>query len=164
MAFDKFKPPTFPLPPKAYDTRYFTQLIRTVQNFFTIIGSDAAMNATIMTPTMLRTPQAPATLVNGNNDNILLSPHTFFRIEGPTATFAVRGINSSPQATNDGRQVILYNPTANTMQIHDEEIAVTAENRILTGTGTNINISGTGTVYMIYSIKDFRWIVISHSG
>ena len=164
MAFDKFASPTIPSPPKNYDPVYFIQFIRTVQNFFTIIGSNAAVNAAIMTPTMLRTPQTALALTNGNNDNVLLPPSTFFRIEGPTALFAVRGINSSPQAANDGRQIILYNPTIYNMQIHNEEAAVTAENRILTGTGTNINLSGTGTAYLIYSIKDLRWIVIAHSG
>ena len=164
MAFDKYVAPTLPLPPKVYDTVYFTQLLRAIQNYFTVIGSPAAISASIVTPTMLRTPVSDLTLVNGNNDNIALPPHTFFRITGPTAGFDIRGINSSPQNTNDGRQIIIFNPTANNMTIHNEEVTVTAENRINTCTAANINISGTGVVSMIYSVKDLRWIVMSHEG
>lgn len=164
MAFDKYVIPTMPIPGREYDQRFFVQLARSLQNLFDILNSNAAFNAAIVTPTMLRTPITPVTVADGNNDALALPPHTFLRIVGPTAAFDIRGINSNPQVSNDGRQIILYNPTAHKMTIHDEEAAVTAENRIRTGTGANVNISGTGSAYMIYSVKDLRWLVIAHSG
>lgn len=163
MAFDKYASPKLPSPPKTYDTTYFLQLVRAIQNFFTIVASDAAMNAAIMTPTMLRTPQHPLVLADGNTDALALPSHTYFRIEGPTAGFSLRGINSDNRTSNDGRQIILQNASGQAMTIVNEEAAVIAENRILTGVGVDITVADTGSAYMIYSIKDLRWIVIAHS-
>lgn len=164
MAFDIGSAPQLPFAPKSYDPVYFNQLVRAINTYFSMLDSPAAVNMNSVTPNLVKTPYAEVTLVNGNNDSIGLPPFTFLRITGPTASFDVRGIDSSPQSVNNGRQLILHNPTANNMIIHNEEVAVTAANRINTMTGTNINISGTGIVYMIYSVKDLRWLVISHQG
>lgn len=164
MAFDKYVAPTLPFPSREYDPKYFIQMVRSLRTFFDIINSPAAFNAAIVTPTMLRTPITTLPVADGNNDELAIPPHTFLRAEGPTADFAVRGINSHPHLSNDGRQLIIYNSTAYKMTLYNEELTVTAEYRIITGTGATVDILSNQVVSMIYSVKDLRWIVVSHSG
>lgn len=167
MAFDKAKSPTLPAAPKQYDYLYFNQMIRTLNTFFTIGDAAAPVRQSKSTTTQLKLPYASVTLANGNNDNITPPANSFLLITGPTTAFDVRGINSNPQNENDGRVIILVNRTAATvggapqnMTVHNEETSVTAENRIVTNTGGNLN--NTHSVILMYSVKISRWLVISH--
>jgi hypothetical protein len=149
MAFDKFKAPNFPAPPKQYEFPYFNQVIRSLNTFFAVGDAGTPTNSSVTTTTQLKMPYANVTLTNGisaTNDNIKPIANTFLRIIGPNAAFDVRGINSEPQNQNDGRVLILVNRTGATvgaapqnMTIHNEEAAV-----------------------LMYSVKDLRWLVISH--
>jgi hypothetical protein len=39
MALQKFRSPALPVPPKAYDQQYMTQLVRVLGNYFTLLDS-----------------------------------------------------------------------------------------------------------------------------
>ena len=164
MAFDQSSAPQLPFAPRTYDSTYINQLVRAITTYFSMIDSPSGMNMSSVTPNLLKTPYTDLTLVNGSNNDIQIPPFTFLRVTGPTANFDVKGFNSSPQGVNNGRWLVLHNPTSNNMTIHDEELGSLPENRISTMTGANINISGTGIVSFIYSVKDLRWLVISHQG
>jgi hypothetical protein len=167
MALDKFKAPNFPAPPKQYEFPYFNQMIRALNTFLTVSDDATPVRFSKSTVTQLKLPYAEVTLVDGNNDDIQPSANSFLLITGPTAAFDVRGINSNPQNENDGRVIILVNRTVSAvggapqnMTIHNEEAAVTAENRIVTTTGGNLN--NTHSVILMYSVKISRWLVVSH--
>lgn len=164
MAIDQFSSPNLPIAPKTYDQSYFNQLIRSIGSFFKIIDSKAGLTVDSVTTHAFFTQYTNLTLANGANNNIKIPLYTFLRIVGPTSSFDVMGFDSSPQNNNNGRHLILFNSTSQNMTIHNEEIGSAPENRISTMTSTNINISGTGIVYLIYSVADLRWLVISHQG
>src|SRR5574338_1052645 len=59
---------------------------------------------------------AALTLINGNNDNIVLSGgYSFYRITGPTAAFSLSGI--VPTTGADGQVLTLVNTTTQIMTI-----------------------------------------------
>lgn len=163
MGFLKSTAPNLPTPPKEYQFPYFNQLIRQLNNYFNIHNSQAGLSLDNITATTLQLPVGSLVLPSGNNDNIQPLANTFLRITAdPTSpgNFAVRGINSSPRNQNDGRVIILLNASGYNMSIHNEEVAVTAENRINTGGGAaSINAS---RAVLIYSVKDLRWQLIAH--
>lgn len=159
MAFNRFKSPALPLPPKTYDFAYFNQLVRSLNTFFTVGDAGAGVHHSNMSTTQLKLPIGALVLAAGNNDNIQPLANTFLRITAP-GNFAVRGINSTPQNENDGRVIILLNASGYTMSIHNEEAAVSAKKRIVTGAGgASINAS---RAVLIYSVTDSRWQLIAH--
>jgi hypothetical protein len=167
MALDKFKAPNFPAPPKQYEFPYFNQVIRALNTFFAVSDDATPVRFSKTTITQLKLPYAEVTLSDGNNDNITPLANSFLLITGPTAAFDVRGINSTPQNENDGRTIILVNRTVTAvdgapqnMTIHNEEVAVTAENRIITTTGGSLN--NVHSAILMYSVKISRWLVVSH--
>lgn len=96
------------------------------------------------------------TASNGSNDNISIGAVSYVRVAGPTGVFNVTGIAGGV----NGKVVVLYNSTSQNMTITNEATS-TAANRILTGTGADIATTGTGSVTLIYSSTDSRWIVIA---
>jgi hypothetical protein len=104
--------------------------------------------------TTLSVSRVNLTLTAGTNNNINISTGSFIRITGPAAAFTITGI----AAGTDGRVVTLYNSTGQNMTIANDATS-TAANRILTMSGANMVTTGAGTVTMIYSTTDARWIV-----
>lgn len=162
MAFDRFVSPALPLPPREYNYSYFNQLVRAITTFMQINDARTGINATSLTGDILRLPTGEYTAVNGaNNHNIGPSASSFVRITGPTSAFTITGVAAEARGDPNGRIMYLFNATAFNMTIANESASSDAENRILTGTGANIATAGTGTVQMIYSAPDSRWIVTS---
>ncbi len=96
------------------------------------------------------------TFANGTNSNVSVGGYSFIRIVGPTGPFSVTGLSGGV----DGKIVILYNTTTQNMTITNDATS-TAANRIYTMSGANVVTTGTGTITMIYSTTDQRWIVIA---
>lgn len=118
------------------------------------VGATTAASGSFTT---LSVKVATIDLDNGPNNDINIGDATFVRIEGPTNTFNITSI----AGPTDGRTVTLYNTTNNTMQINNASAnGGTATNRILTMNNT-LATSGQGTVTLVYSLEDKRWIVTS---
>lgn len=162
MAFDRYISPALPPPPREYNHFYFNQVIRGITSFMRVSDNRTGINATSITADILRLPIGEYTAVNGSNDNIGPPSVTFVRISGPTGAFTITGVASNAGGPPNGRLMYLFNSTAQNMTIANESASSTAENRIITGTGGNIATVGTGTIQMIYSAPDSRWIVISN--
>jgi len=91
------------------------------------------------------------TLGTTNND-IAIGNASFIRITGPNAAFSITSIAGG----FDGRMVTLYNTTNQNMTLQNNT-GGTATNRILTlGAAAT---TGTGTITLVYSSADSRWIV-----
>ncbi|RFN58756.1 hypothetical protein [Marixanthomonas ophiurae] len=103
------------------------------------------------------------TLVNGNNTNINLGATVFshYRVEGPTNTFRLRTINTTP---GDGQIVTLINTTDQEMTIaHDEGPGAFPERKIYCPGETDFIISGqNGTVTLQFNAGLSRWVVINY--
>lgn len=164
MAFDNNSAPSIQLPPAQYDAIYFNQLVRTINTYFSLLDSTAPTHNSKITPNTICTPYAELTLVNGANDDVSLPAYTFLYVTGPTANFEISGFNSDSRRSNNGRQLIVYNPTAHDMQINNEDAGSAAENRIITMTGADIVLTGASVASLIYSVKDLRWLVVSTQG
>jgi len=120
-------------------------------------GAFTTATATTLTATTLVTPVNSVTLVNGNNNNISVGAASFVRITGPTLAFTITSI----AAGTDGQMLTIYNATTQNMTVANQSAigAATAANKIISTTGADIVTTGIGTVTMIYSATDARWIV-----
>ncbi len=128
-------------------------------------GGDVGVNTTAPATDLdingdFSTQYTSYTAANGANNNIAIGTWSFVRLTGPTAAFSVTGMAGGV----DGKMVILYNSTSQTITISNESASSTAANRIWTLNSTgDIVIAGKGALKMIYSAPDSRWIVISSS-
>lgn len=104
--------------------------------------------------TTLAVETATISLTNLNNNNISIGNASFIRIVGATGAFNITGIDAGGL---DGRMITLYNTTGNNMTIVNNSTNSTAANRILTS-GTIVT-TGQGSVTLVYSAADGRWIV-----
>lgn len=99
-------------------------------------------------------------LATGNNDDIdNIAASNFVRITGPTGAFAVRGIADGV----DGVTLSLFNDTAETMTISDENAGSVAANRIITTDGADQAFAGNAIVTLTYSGEKLRWVMTSVS-
>ncbi len=99
-------------------------------------------------------------LTNGANNNVSLgTERSHYRITGPTAAFSVSGFAGG----NDGQILTVLNSTAQLMTIINNATS-TAANQIVTGYNSDIVISSSGSVTMIYNSTASRWVVTSSSG
>lgn len=73
----------------------------------------------------------------------------------------------SISAGKNGELLMLVNKTGNILQISDEDVLFTAENRILTGTGAPVIIQNNASIFLAY-IKDSqsisRWNIVGGTG
>lgn len=60
--------------------------------------------------------------------------------------------------------LIVVNATGNTVQINDEDTAVTASNRILTGTAAPIDLENNAAICLVYDVQASRWRVCGGTG
>ncbi|MBW8685189.1 beta strand repeat-containing protein [Chitinophaga rhizophila] len=91
-------------------------------------------------------------LSGNNHNNINIGTASFIRITGPGNDFTINSIIGG----TDGRMITLYNTTNNDMIIGDNTSGTQA-NRILAN--GNVRTNGAGTVSLIYSGADNRWVV-----
>ncbi|MBS1903401.1 MAG: hypothetical protein JSS75_06850 [Bacteroidetes bacterium] len=95
---------------------------------------------------------------NGNNNDISIGGMSFVRISGPTAAFTITGIAGGV----DGKMVILFNSTSQTMTVSHQDVAsTTAADRILCKATNNVSVGQYGVVTLIYSTNESRWVVVS---
>lgn len=100
-------------------------------------------------------------LTNADNNNISLTPNSFFRITGPTAAFAITGLAGGA----DGRLVTLFNTTNFALTIKNANSGSTAANQISTSLGADLVFAaGNSSVTLQYSATESKWIVISNHG
>ena len=91
-------------------------------------------------------------LVNGANQNVNIGDSGVIRIIGPTAAFSIGGF----AAGIDGRELIILNPTGQTMTINHMDSGSTAANRITTATGSPVAVTH-NMVTLRYSLADGFW-------
>lgn len=99
-------------------------------------------------------------LVNGANNNLtgIVNSNLVF-INGPSATFSITGVSGG----TDGAIVTLYNTTAYAMTISNNSGSSSAGNKIVTGTGADVVLSGTGSVTVQYQASLSQWVLTSFS-
>lgn len=104
-------------------------------------------------------PTSTMTLVNGLNSNIATPATSRARITGPSGAFSVGGIAQF----GDGGLMRLYNSTAQTMTIVNEDASSSVQNRIHTLTGGNVVLRANATSFatLSYDLTDLRWILES---
>lgn len=107
--------------------------------------------------TTLAVGTATINLSNGNNNNISVGNASFIRITGPNNVFNISGIDGG----TDGRTITLYNTTGNNMSILHNSTNSDPENRITNMNGATVTTTGQGTIILVYSATDNRWIVTS---
>ncbi len=88
------------------------------------------------------------------NNNVNIGQATLIRVSANN-NFSITGITAGV----DGQIIVLYNTSNRNMTITNESGNSTNVNRITTTTGANIVTNGEGTVTLIYSATDDRWIV-----
>lgn len=105
--------------------------------------------------------EATLTLSNGANANVAPGYATYVRITGPTGAFSVSGFTSGER----GRLMLVRNTTSQDWTITNDATS-TATNRIVTGTGSDITLTGTGggAAVFLYDGTSERWVVIATQG
>ena len=94
--------------------------------------------------------------------NLTLNPSNavFVKLSALSAEGNLSGISGG----EDGRFLILYNPTTNTsndLTIKHDDSKATAANRIYTMTGADVVVDARGSAMFIYDAEADRWVVIS---
>jgi hypothetical protein len=90
------------------------------------------------------------------NNDLVIGNYSFIRFTSSVGNYTITGI----AAGVDGQVITIYNTVSN-MTIANQNASSTAANRIISTTGANIVTTGIGTVTMIYSAADARWIITS---
>jgi|GEM_PF-856403 len=112
-----------------------------------------------MTINTLTVGTSALSLSNGNNNhNLNVGNTSFVKITGPSNNFTISGIAGGA----DGRTITLYNASTENMTIANDSNSSTAANRIYTN-GNTITTTGNGTVTLMYSSSDNRWIVTAYT-
>jgi hypothetical protein len=94
----------------------------------------------------------PYFLSAGANTNLVLANTTayLFLIGTGVTSLSIAGLDSSLGANLQGQFVVLTNTSDSNLIILNESAATSAENRIITGSGSNVTVSQNGTVMFIY--------------
>jgi hypothetical protein len=94
-------------------------------------------------------------LVSGANGNVALpSVARWLRITGPSGAFSISGF----QGGYEGKRLILYNDTAQTLTLTNDATS-TAANRLLTLSGADVVLAGPCLAAFIYSVDELRWLL-----
>jgi hypothetical protein len=96
------------------------------------------------------------TITVGATTNTLAVGNNFMvRLIGPTASFTINGISAGA----DGQMVTLYNTTNNNMILTNLSGATPAGTQIMTNNGATANTNTFGSMTLIYSATDARWLI-----
>jgi hypothetical protein len=134
-------------------------------NFYTGGGAAANLRGTIASGgnwqffSPLATLYQSVNLNAGLNSDIALPASSYVRITGPGGAFSIGGFTNPV----DGRKLLLYNSTSQTMTIVNEDAGTgNTADRIKTLTGGNITLSAASPaiVEFIYDATDQRWILV----
>jgi hypothetical protein len=99
-------------------------------------------------------------LTNPINDNVVLGDYSFYRIIGATAAFSITGFDNG----QNGRVLFLINATAFNLTLSNLNASSDLDNRINTGSGTNLTLTPSGSATLIYNATLQKWAVFSKSG
>lgn len=141
------------------DARFFGPLRGTTLHDTTITANTIGAS-NIVTAGISFTRANHTALANGDNAGVSFGDKVFAKIKtGPSAAFAICGIAEGW----NGRILMLYNSTGYDMAIKNNSGGdPTPANRILTGTGADITITGNGFVNLIYDSEDSLWVVMNY--
>jgi hypothetical protein len=104
--------------------------------------------------------KADLPLSSGANADIELpSVARYLRITGPSGAFSISGF----QGGYEGKRLILYNDTAQTLTLTNDATSTTA-NRLLTLTGADVSLGGPGLAFFVYSVDELRWLLEGWGG
>lgn len=87
----------------------------------------------------------------------------FIRISGPTAVYSISGFqrHSGAQGGFPGQLIVIFNSTAFSMTLlHDSGLSV-ATNRLYLPNNGNVVVRQRGSMALLYSTLDARWVAIS---
>jgi len=102
--------------------------------------------------------EAVLVLTNADNNNVAIAGYSFFRITGPTTSFAITGIANG----FDGKVITLYNATVFSLTIKNLNPSSASANQIKTLTGSDlIFAAANSSVALQYSLSETKWIVIA---
>lgn len=96
-------------------------------------------------------------LANGTTNNLSIGDFNVVNITGLTGSATITGIAGGV----DGARLSLINNTGQDMTIAHASGSSDAENRILTATGANVSIVGSGSFELIYVGALERWFLVS---
>jgi hypothetical protein len=97
------------------------------------------------------------TAISGINSamDVNSNKYSSYRVTGPAGDFYVSGIT----AGSDGRLLSFINLSGYIMKVFNEDVLATAGNRILTGTGTTLDLPNKGIINFQYDASEQHWIV-----
>lgn len=103
-----------------------------------------------------------STLASSNNDVAFSTGNrtSYVRIASQTAAFTITGLAGG----YSGKMLTIYNSSGKTMILKNESTSSSASNRIVNSTGTSLYIDDKGSVTLLYSGTDSRWIVTATMG
>lgn len=96
-------------------------------------------------------------IAGGPYSNVATNNKSFLHITGPAGPFSVSGFQNG----YNGKILVVVNMTGQNMTIENLDTDSDPVNRINTLSGGNITTTGNGSVTMIYSGEENRWMVIS---
>lgn len=99
------------------------------------------------------------TAANGNNAalNVNSSKFSSYRITGPAAAFTIAGITQGV----DGRIISLLNTSGYVATVKNQDATAANGNRIITGTGADVNIPNKGMLMLKYDIIESAWVLMN---
>ena len=151
--------PTTP-PVTGYYTEAQADATFSAKSGFTTIGT---LNSTLAlaNSAKLKFQHLNDTAITGaGNHTLNPSNAVFVKLAALSAAGNLSGISGG----EDGRFLILYNPTTNTsndLTIKHDDSNATAANRIYTMTGADVVVDARGSAMLIYDAEANRWVVIS---
>lgn len=94
----------------------------------------------------------------GNIDALDTSANVAVRLTG--AAPVLRGVANGA----DGKLAIVVNASGVDVLVENEDAAPTAANRIITGTGADLTLANTASIWLQYDATSSRWRIIGGSG
>jgi hypothetical protein len=99
--------------------------------------------------------QTGLALVNGPNQDVVITDFSWFRVTGPTAPFSIGGVAGG----TGGQVLMLRNTVAFQMTLNNMDAGSLAANQIVTPTGGNINCS---VATLVYDDTSDLWVVMNY--
>lgn len=113
-------------------------------------------------PTIIQTPPSGLALSNGDNDDVALGGFSTQRITGPTAAYAITGLEAA--SAKDGDVVMFWNTVAQTLTLKHEDAGSAAANRIVCPGGADMDFAADAMGMLQYDATTDRWRVLEKGG
>ena len=123
-------------------------------------GNITANGTNTLNSALAYTRKNNTALASGNNNaGVDCSTNVYLKVSGPSAAFAINGVNGG----YNGRILVIQNSTGQTMTIaNDSGVDPTAANRIYTGLSQDLTITNSPgvVVTLMYDSAATHWTVI----